>query len=496
MGDNFAAAVTAKRAHREYVNPPANQSPPDRITEMEITMVMTPSVSKGRSGHFQGIRTPFIYEMLALPPTTHIAAQFCPIFIVNQHEHETNIHFYTLHHGFMGLFGAGMSTLPEQQLTGWGDTAKMATLPPELNIPSSTSTVNVSIINSSGIIRGVSAWRIIEPSIEGHEWLATPCYSFFIQHPKLNRSLVFDLGIKKDWENFPPPLLERFKKGGYTLIVPKHVREILDDEGIDTKSIEAVVWSHWHFDHTGNPSTFEPSTKLIVGPGCKDKIFPGYPENRMAAFCQADVDGREIREIDFAVSELKIGRFDAIDYFGDGSFYFLDSPGHAIGHVCGLARVTSDPDSFILMGGDAVHHGGELRPHTWHPLPDSVTPHPFTVTNSPCPGELFESLLRDGKEQPFYLPAKPPNAPQTHYDVPEMIESIKKLQECDAHDNILVVPAHDESLLRVAEFFPKLANGFVKKGWVKQARWAFLKDFAKAVGYQGELVGKTDFSPV
>ncbi|ORY66067.1 uncharacterized protein BCR38DRAFT_429145 [Pseudomassariella vexata] len=32
------------------------------------------------------------------------------------------------------------------------------------------------------------------------------------------------------------------------------------------------------------------------------------------------------------------------------------------------------------MGSDAVYRGGELRPHTWHPLPDTSTPHPFTTT--------------------------------------------------------------------------------------------------------------------
>lgn len=373
----------------------------------------------------------------------------------------------------------------------------MATSPPELHIPKSGSTVNVSIINTTGTIRGVNAWRFIEPSIKGHDWLSTPVYSFLIQHPTLNRTIVFDLGIKKDWENFPPPLVERIGQSDYTVTVPKHVREILDEGGVDTKAIEAVVWSHWHFDHTGNPSTFEPSTKLIVGPGCKDNVFPGYPENQNAAFMQRDVEGREIQELDFSETPFKIGRFSAIDYFGDGSFYFLDSPGHAIGHICGLARVTSGPnDSFILMGGDAVHHGGELRPHSYLPLPSSITPHPFTATNTICPGHLFEDVLREGKEQPFYVPSQPKNAPCMHFNVPEMIRSIEKLQEYDAHDNILVVPAHDASLLSIVDFFPNSANDFAKKGWVRKARWAFLRDFAEAVGYEGEITDKYDFSPV
>ena len=58
---------------------------------------------------------------------------------------------------------------------------------------------------------------------------------------------------------------------------------------------------------------------------------------------ETDFAGRQIREIDFSNEKtpFKIGRFHAHDYFGDGSFYLLDTPGHSIGHICGLARTTA-----------------------------------------------------------------------------------------------------------------------------------------------------------
>ncbi|KAI1087706.1 beta-lactamase-like protein [Rostrohypoxylon terebratum] len=371
---------------------------------------------------------------------------------------------------------------------------------PNLNIPASTSIVDVSIINTEQTIRGLHPGRFISPSIPGHDYLGAPIYSFLIKHPVLNRSLVFDLGLRKDIWNWPPVLIEEFKNANVNIIVPKHIREILDDNGVDTKSLEAVVWSHAHLDHTGDPTTFEPHTKLIVGPGVKAGIFPGYPANPKSRFLlEADYSGREVQELDFTNSTIKIGKFPALDYFGDGSFYFLDSPGHCIGHICGLARVTSNPDSFILMGGDIIHHGGELRPHHYHPLPDQITPHPFNpVSPTPCPGELFEKILRDGKEQPVYVPSStsPNGQPTVHENVEEAIESIKKLQEVDAYDNILVVPAHEQYLLGVAEFFPKPANDFMKKGWVKKVRWGFLADFAKAVGYEGKVEAAGDYSPL
>lgn len=38
-------------------------------------------------------------------------------------------------------------------------------------------------------------------------------------------------------------------------------------------------FSHWHFDHTGDPSLFPKSADLIVGPGVPETFLPGYPAN-------------------------------------------------------------------------------------------------------------------------------------------------------------------------------------------------------------------------
>ncbi|KAI1465820.1 beta-lactamase-like protein [Daldinia caldariorum] len=365
---------------------------------------------------------------------------------------------------------------------------------PELNIPASTSTVDVSILNTTGTILGLSLSNFVEPKVEGHDYIAAPCYAFLIQHPVSKRTLVFDLGIRKDLWNLPQKTQDLYNSMGVTITVPKGVREILDEQGVDTKNIEAVVWSHSHFDHTGNPSTFEPSTALIVGPGTSKAAFPGYPANPDNPYIlESDYTGREVKELDFSKSNLKIGKFSAIDYFGDGSLYFLDTPGHCIGHICGFARVTSNPDSFILMGGDGVHYDGQLRPSHWHPLPDSISPHPFDpAAPQTCPGELFHKVLRDGKEEPIYLAADSP----AHADVVQTRATIKGLQEFDAHDNIFVVPAHDQFLLNVIDFFPKPANKFLEKGWVKKARWMFLADFAKAVGREAKVEIVGDYRPI
>ncbi|KAK5637084.1 hypothetical protein RRF57_012796 [Xylaria bambusicola] len=298
------------------------------------------------------------------------------------------------------------------------------TAPLDLNIPPSTSIVNISIIDTGATFKGLPASALVEPNIPGHEWLGGPCLAFLIQHPTKDRSLLFDLAMKKDWENWPKKFLEFFLGTGATTVVPTDVRTVLNKHGVDTMKIEGVIWSHTHFDHVGDVSTLEKGTKIIVGPGTKKAVFPGYPTNPAAQFNESDVAGHEVDELNFENSSLKIGGLAAIDYFGDGSLYLLDAPGHCVGHMCALARVTSNPDSFILMGGDAVHHGGELRPHHWHPLPDSILPNPFNVTSpAPCPGDIFHKLLLGGKDAPFYEPSR--KSWSYHTDVPTMLETIK-----------------------------------------------------------------------
>ncbi|KAF1960388.1 Metallo-hydrolase/oxidoreductase [Byssothecium circinans] len=348
---------------------------------------------------------------------------------------------------------------------------------PKLNIPSSSTHVSVSIIDTGALITVPTSMFIADP-LPGHESLTAIAFVFLIEHEPSGQKILFDLGIRKDFENLPPVVTALLSAPGLEVEVKEDVADVLNKDGrVRPEDVNAIIWSHAHLDHTGDPSTFPASTELVVGPGTKAVHLPGYPKNPDAAVRESDFANRNVREIDFEAGEqLRLGQFRAHDYFGDGSFYLLDCPGHTVGHMGGLARTT--PSTFIFMGADTCHHCGSFRPSPHIALPQTLSPSPFSVppwlAGSVCPGSLIEAIHpHPDKSEAFYKHLS--SAPDR--DVPEAEETIRKMQEFDASDDVLVMIAHDASLLGVVELFPKRANEWKEKGWKEQGRWRFLKDF-------------------
>lgn len=180
-----------------------------------------------------------------------------------------------------------------------------------------------------------------------------PSLAFFIRHATDGKTFLFDLGIRKDWNNYPPVIVQWIHKI-FPTRVDQDVVESLAKGGISPDDIDYVCLSHCHWDHTGDTSLFKKST-FLVGGACQALIKPGFP---------VDPDGRfavdllpEGRTIFYEPSEWKpIGPFPrAFDFFEDGSLYIVDSPGHLPGHVNLLVR-TSPDGGWIYLAGDSAHH--------------------------------------------------------------------------------------------------------------------------------------------
>ncbi|KAK0648678.1 beta-lactamase-like protein [Cercophora newfieldiana] len=350
----------------------------------------------------------------------------------------------------------------------------------------------VSIIDST--VRfgpGTPDFLFVTPKLEGFDEVPTlPSLSFLIESPT-GKKAVFDLAVPKDALNSSAPaVLEALAASGFAFSVEKNVADILKDGGVDPTSINSIIWSHYHYDHTGDINTFPKATELVVGPGFSKAYLPGYPTNPNSTLLDKWFEDRTVREIPFTTS-LKAGPFRAYDFFSDGSFYLLDTPGHTVGHLAGLARTSANPDTFIFMGGDLCHYSGHIRPSPYKPIPPNIkVPLPGSDSHShshphgpaiPCPGAVtakeFEylNIKRNRKpDAPFFDPV-------LGEDLPLMKETIVKAETADGDSDVWFVVAHDPKILEVAEVFPKSANAWKKKGWGEKAHWKFLRDLVPAV---------------
>ena len=128
-----------------------------------------------------------------------------------------------------------------------------------------------------------------------------------------------------------------------------------------------------------------------------------------------------------------------------------------------------------------------------------IVPHPFhalgpeNLKDGCCPRSVFAPLVscsgaNGSATAPFYVPT---TTGPWHLNPAETRATLERLAEADGQENILVCAAHDATLLM--EFFPKgKLNDFCEKGWGRDAKWRFLKDFATAVGGKIEGVKGTE----
>lgn len=373
-----------------------------------------------------------------------------------------------------------------------------------VDIPDSTSTVSVSIVNTTTPLTKIPTGFFFGPPIKGFDTFDVVAFAFLVtrKDPTTNttRKIVFDLGPPKEWRQYLDPgtatAIQGWVSGGAGIDVSGDLADILAKGGTDLKSIESVIWSHPHWDHIGRPALFPPSVSLLCGPGVQAKHGKGYPEVQTAAYLSSEVAGRDFKELSFD-NDLKIGGFNAIDFFCDGSFYLLQVPGHCVGHMNALARVTSNPDSFIFMGADTFHHAGQIRPSKGVPLPQTVDLgneptstekfsklHPSTRFKNAGAGSGYDDFTAesDFRTTPFTTIQVQADGTSIAHDLPGARAALGKLQKFDSDDRVFVVPAHDISLKDVVEYFPKApADDWKEKGWKEKGRWLFLRDFEAAL---------------
>ncbi|KAF7327361.1 Metallo-beta-lactamase superfamily protein [Mycena kentingensis (nom. inval.)] len=341
-------------------------------------------------------------------------------------------------------------------------------------IPESNAVVDIKAFNVASFTLNNLTRVFLSPVLPGRESLKLPITAFLVEHKPSKKKFMFDLGMRKDPENLSPAFAQLFSSKAITFEPFKDITELLTDAKIPLESIETVVWSHGHFDHIGDMSKWPKGRNIVVSSQTDLSIFP---DNQNSDLQASDLDGHKVVKIDLASSNLTIGGMKAVDKFGDGSFYLLDAPGHLAGHMIALARVT--PTTFIILGGDTLHHVGALRPGG-----------AFQIT-VPCPGELLESAAGKISTDFFWssgsLPGKFDITTRTQpllalsdvdgsffVDPPAGTVSVAKLAAMDADADFLTLVTHDGSISAALPLFPASLSDWKKEGLKEKLAWLFV----------------------
>ena len=90
---------------------------------------------------------------------------------------------------------------------------------------------------------------------------------------------------------------------------------------------------------------------------------------------------------------------------------------------------------------------------------------------------MLQEMQRNKRaDEAFYVPSEGFNK-----DSEVALETISGLQAFDAQETVLMVVAHDTSLLDTLPFYPESVNDWCERGIGRKAHWRFLRDFEGAV---------------
>jgi glyoxylase-like metal-dependent hydrolase (beta-lactamase superfamily II) len=163
--------------------------------------------------------------------------------------------------------------------------------------------------------------------------LSDGCY--LIRHEK--QFMLWDTG-------FSPSSLVKYKPMGISMNQTLLVQ--LQKINVAPGQISVIGLSHWHFDHTGQASSF-PKAKLFMGKADFDYMASKRDGSTPEDIAPWLVPGANV--------EAVVGDK---DIFSDGSVVMLATPGHTAGHHSLLVRLpTLGP---VILSGDLWHFAEQL----------------------------------------------------------------------------------------------------------------------------------------
>ncbi|HEX4115627.1 MAG TPA: N-acyl homoserine lactonase family protein [Solirubrobacteraceae bacterium] len=217
--------------------------------------------------------------------------------------------------------------------------------------------------------QGSPAKRILSGISPFGEMLDAQCLAFAVRHPSAG-TIVIDTGMHRDAQENPRrdfgiPLSVMFR-GLHPAKEP--FDEQLRALDIEPGSVERVIMTHLHLDHTsgmrllGN-AKFTASAAEWAATRGRFPAGKGYVPHHLPTVAHMQL-------LDFENDGEPYATFEqSIDLLGDGTIRLLSTPGHSAGHLSVLLRLADGGQ--VLLVGDAAYTLRNIQEETLPMLADN-----------------------------------------------------------------------------------------------------------------------------
>ncbi|KAF9883936.1 hypothetical protein FE257_002618 [Aspergillus nanangensis] len=182
-------------------------------------------------------------------------------------------------------------------------------------------------------------------------------WAFYIHHPQSGRRLLWDLGMSSAKDDYPPivsngPWKETCVLGPHESLIDQIERR----ERVKPEEIDTIILSHAHWDHCRPTGHIFKNATVLFGPGTSTFCSPGHLSDPLSQWDGRFFDPEHATE-HWATLQgpwVEFGLFDtAMDFFGDGSFWVIQAPGHMPGNLCACARL--ETGEWVMLASDCCH---------------------------------------------------------------------------------------------------------------------------------------------
>jgi len=178
-----------------------------------------------------------------------------------------------------------------------------------------------------------------------------PVPGYLIEHQ--GQRVVFDAGLHPAMRDDQRAQLG-LRADSFDCALPPGSRldERLEACDVEPASVELLVLSHLHFDHSGG-SALLPEARLVLQRAEWDAA-------------KAADDGINYSSSDFDVGHERLLVDGEHDLFGDGRVVLLPTPGHTAGHQS--LRISTDGGGMLVLCADACYMRRALEEHLLPPF--------------------------------------------------------------------------------------------------------------------------------